>query len=320
MSVNDICLASNRSLQDDWFGEEGNAKGLGEVRVARAAKKQNKWVVDILEEQQNLDPVALPSRLLFNEYLSELRENEQDCVLYVHGFNTSFEESLDDAWDIHKTYKIGVVLFSWPSNPGGLVKREYKRARRAAEASSPAFDSTLDKLGSYLELDLGERSEFDEDELCAISLNAMCFSQGNYLLQRYIESTYFDGETRLFTNVVLMQADVDSAGHEEWTAERGAFRRLYVTINENDRVLNKSEYLNPTRLGHTTQGLVARAVRYVDFTDTPNVKRKHGFFKSKKNGAQSNVRKFFTHALQGRLPERELALARDPQTTAFVVP
>ena len=152
----------------------------------------------------------------------------------------------------------------------------------------------------------------------------MCYSQGNYLLQRFIESTYFEGETRIFTNAIMMQADVDSHGHEAWASATGrhrAFRRLYVTINEADSTLLKSEKINPDRLGCTAENLVGQGVRYVDFTRAPQIGRAHGFFKSDDDAKvpNSTVRKFFDAALNGRIPERELELTRDPENDAWQV-
>ena len=316
MSIDHVCVVSNREVTDRGFGESANPKGLGEVNVGLAQKKESGDFV--LQRFVQDDPETLPSLKLFQEYLAALRKEEKNCVLYVHGFNTSFSKSLEEAWDIHKTYDVGVVLFSWPSNPGGFVVNEYRRARRAAEASSPAFDNTLEKMALYLQRDFREHSKSGGDRDCRISLNLMCFSQGNYLLKRFIESDHFGHETRLFTNVVLMQADVDSCGHERWTAASGAFRRLYVTINENDRVLSKSEHLNPERLGKTIDNLVAKRVRYVDFTDAEGVGKKHGFFKSS-NKPEKNTLGFFKAALNGLIPERVLQLQRDQKTGAFIV-
>ena len=160
---------------------------------------------------------------------------------------------------------------------------------------------------------------------CDVTFNLMCYSQGCFLLQRFVESAYFESETRIFTNAILMQADVDNQGHDAWATASGrhrAFRRLYVTINEADYVLHKSEMINPAdRLGCTPDNLVGKGVRYVDFTRSPRIGRAHGFFKSdqKANVHDSTVRSFFDSALNGRLPERDLNLPRHPESGAWQV-
>lgn len=128
----------------------------------------------------------------------------------------------------------------------------------------------------------------------------------------------------MFTNAVLMQADVDSEGHEDWaTAKRRprAFRSLYVTINEYDWVLRKSEKINPDRLGCTLDNLVGKGVRYIDFTDVERMGDAHGFFKSgsRPNSKGSQVRSFFDSVLNGRTPERDLKLEYDAKSGAWQV-
>ena len=321
MPLDRICIVTNRNIVDRGFGEGTNALGIGEVRIATARlDKRRRLTVRTLPESE--EDQTLPSYRLFSEYLDRLRKENTNVVLYVHGFNTSFRKSVLDALDIQRTYGVGVVLFSWPSNPGGLVVGEYGKARRAAEASSPAFDNTLEKFGRYIRIELEKENGTETD--CDVSFNLMCYSQGNYLLRRFVESRHFQGETRLFCNAIMMQADVDSEGHEQWATATGkhrAFRRLYVTINEYDQVLRKSEKLNPDRLGCTAENLVGKRVRYFDFTDAPGIGRSHGFFKSSAmaNTPGSQVRSFFESALNGRVPERELDLERDVHTGAWKV-
>lgn len=322
MSVKRICIATNRNLTRDGFGERGNAKGLCEVRIAEAWKDdKGKFVVKTLDEPSSSDE-PLASAKLFRKYVKELVKSRQNAVFYVHGFNTPFKKSLREAWDIHKTYGTGVIVFSWPSNPGGIFLEEYKKARRAADASSAAFDNTLEKLESYLRQAIAVATR--KGRVCHSTFNLMCFSHGNYLLQRYLQSHYFERETRIFTNAVLMQADVDSDGHEVWATAKGrlrAFRSLYVTINENDWVLRKSEKINPERLGCTLGNLVGREVHYTDFTGAEEIGDAHGFFKSnsKGNSKGSHVRSFFESVLNGRSPERELKLEFDLKSGAWQI-
>ena len=321
MKLDHICLVTNRSVTSKGFGERTNSKGLGEVRIATARVDSNGIQLERFDEQAGVD--SLPSQELFTRYLQEVRQKKVNVVLYVHGFNTSFEDSVREAWDIHVTYGVGVVLFSWPSNPGGLPPFEYKKARRAAAASSPAFDNTLEKLGLYMRNLMEQNCKNGTD--CDVKFNLMCYSQGNYLLQRFVESAFFEGETRIFTNAIMMQADVDSEGHETWATASGrhrAFQRLYVTINEADWVLRKSQLLNWERLGCTADNLVGPRVRYVDFTRAQHIGDAHGFFQSNEQANRENlkVREFFEHVLNGRTPERELNLSRDAESGAWQVP
>lgn len=182
MSIERICIVTNGNLTRDGFGERGNAKGIGEVRIAEAWKNDKvKFVVQTLDESDSsVEPP--PSENLFRKYSKEIVKARQNAVFCVHGFNTSFKKSLREAWDIHKTYGTGVILFSWPSIPGGNIREEYQKARIAASASSAAFNNTLEKLQNYLRraIDVATR----KGRVCHSTFNLMCFSQGSYLLQK----------------------------------------------------------------------------------------------------------------------------------------
>ena len=314
-----LIVITNRNLNEGesgekLFGERTNKKGAGEIRLAHASKSSNgEWHVSLVEEAPDItNNGILPSRIVFRESWSELKGSGRSTVLYVHGYNTSFVDSLEEAWDIKKTYDVEVVLFSWPSNPGGILPTgytEYRLAARTANASSPAFESALAKLSTYLR-------ELGNDPECDISLNLMCFSQGNFLFQKYVESLFFDGDTRIFDNILLMQADVDNPGHERWTGELRYCRRIYVTINENDWVLRTSDVVNRERLGASTNNLISKHVRYVDFTDTEGIGKKHGYFRSQQL-PNDRVKDFFKLVLTGYRAER--GLERDPITGAFLL-
>ncbi|MEM9215996.1 MAG: alpha/beta hydrolase [Cyanobacteria bacterium P01_F01_bin.150] len=313
-----IIVITNRNLNEDkigerLFGESTNSLGTGEIRLAHASKTSGgEWDVSLVEEPLNLsNNEILPSRNIFREAWSELKGSGRSVVFYVHGYNTSFKDSLEAALDIKNTYEVDVILFSWPSNPGGILPTgytEYQAAARTANASSPAFESALAKLSTYLR-------ELGNDPECDISLNLMCFSQGNFLFQRYVESLLFDGDTRIFDNVILMQADVDNPGHERWTGELRYCRRVYVTINENDWVLRTSSVVNRDRLGASTNNLVSRHVRYVDFTDVEGIGKKHEFYRSSQL-PNERVKEFFKLVLKGYRAERDLV--RDSITGAFL--
>ncbi|MEO1006416.1 MAG: alpha/beta hydrolase [Cyanobacteria bacterium J06638_38] len=318
-----LIVITNRNLNEGesderLFGENTNSLGVGEIRLAYASKlSSGEWDVSLVEEPPNLaNNSTLPSSDVFRDAWGELKGNGRSVVFYVHGYNTSFSESLETALDIKNTYEVDVVLFSWPSNPGGILPTgytEYQAAARTANASSPAFESALAKLSKYLR----DLRELDDDLECDISLNLMCFSQGGFLFQRYVESLFFDGDTRIFDNVLLMQADVDNPGHERWTDELRYCRRVYATINEKDWVLRTSDVVNRDRLGASTNNLVSNHVRYVDFTDAEGIGKKHDFFRSNQL-PNERVKEFFKLVLTGYRAERELE--RDSITGAFLFP
>ena len=186
-----MLVVTNRRLEDEnannesMFGEHPNAEGPGEVRLAWVEKIRRRWNVELIGEGEDMAPDALPSRDAFREFKRLLIDEGLNCVFYIHGYNKDFEESISQGWAIQKDYGVGVIVFSWASNPGGFPPLEYLKARAIAHASSPAIDLTLEKLGRYM------CEEPEED--CGISLNLLIHSLGNYLFQRFVEKPLFAG-------------------------------------------------------------------------------------------------------------------------------
>ena len=293
------------------FGEGVNQKGPNELRLAHATRKGGKWKVELVPEPSTLTADNAPSRGEYRKLLKTCQDRGRHCLFYVHGFNKTFPETLEQGNDLAKRYGVEVVLFSWPSNPGGLPPVEYRRARRVAQASFGALDSAFEKLGAYT-----REQPFSKDALidCEVSLNLMTYSLGNYLLQNYVTSNDYATETRIFTNVVLCQADVDSEGHAQWVGQIVAGQRVYATINENDKVLGWSESITYPRLGRTLANLSAENTAYVDFTRGEDVGNKHQVWGEVDNPV---VKGFFKSVFRGLRGEDTSGLDYDARFNAY---
>ncbi|MDJ0811397.1 MAG: alpha/beta hydrolase [Desulfobacterales bacterium] len=292
-----LLIVTNRKINDSsasdvtLFGEQVNDNGASELRLAWAEKGPGgKWKLSLIPEPAPLTPDNVPSREAFHDYVQILREKNMDCVYYVHGFNRKFPETLQQAHEVHKRYGVGVIVFSWPSNPGGFITSEYRQAQAIASNSIAALDRTFEKLGSYLGV--------ERDELCEISFNLLLHSLGNFMFEQFVRHPIFSGETRMFDNIVLNAADVDLDPHQEWTNSLKYARRVYATINERDSILDASDVINPDRLGNTARDLVSPRLEYFDLTDGKNVNKKHRHFEST---ASDNpvVETFFKKVLHG---------------------
>jgi esterase/lipase superfamily enzyme len=236
-------------------------------------------------------------------------ELKQDWVLFVHGFNQSFPDNLEKCKQIEKLYGVNVLAFSWPSNQGGLKLIEYKKARGASRGCTNAFDRMIEKLTEYLSLR-------DFTSKCEIRMSLMAYSLGNYVFENFVRSPIFSNETKIFDNIILTQADVDVETHAEWVGNLKYAKRVYVTINEDDRVLKWSDVPNPPRLGNTTKLLNAKNAVYFDFTNGKFVGSTHGLFykTAKKNKV---VKEIFQHALTGRRAERTIGIQYNTSTNAY---
>lgn len=302
-------IANRNRTDTGLFGDQVNDRGPSEIRLAWAERRGRRWELDLIPEPQTLTADNRPSRLIFHACRDSLTDTGRDCVLYVHGFNQDFADTLNQAQAIRARYEVALVLFSWPSNPGGFfLGREYAKARAIARISSVAFARTLDLLTQYLR----EHNARD----CQTSFNMLVHSLGNLLLEDFVRDSIFAGHARGFDNIVLHQADVDLNGHEHWVDRLRVGRRLYVTINERDKILDISDIINPDRLGNTARDLAAARAVYVDFTDTPDVHTTHLLFEHAAK-ANSKVERFFNTILRGDNPERTPALIYDPQDNAY---
>jgi esterase/lipase superfamily enzyme len=303
----------NGDGDENGFGEKTNAKGPNELRFAKAEKKGSGWVLHLVAEPKDMTLETVPSRVEFQNLAKRCVAGKKNCLFYVHGYNKPFPETLEQGWLLQERYGLEVVVFSWPSNTGGLPPVEYRQARRIAQASFGAFDSLLEKFSIYLR---EWQTPMDEASLekCGVSVNLMTHSLGNYLFEHYVLSAAYQAETRIFTNVILSQADVNSVDHRKWVDKVVAGQRLYVTINENDKTLGWSETLNPPRLGRTLANLTSPNATYFDFTNGSNVGNKHQLWGEVKN---STVKTYFDAVLNGKRGEDIVGFSYDSRLNAF---
>lgn len=296
------------------FGEKVNKKGPNEIRLANAHKKNGKWIVELVKEPKNLTVDNLPSRAQFKKVLRRCQDAGKNCLFYIHGYNKPFDKTLEQGWRLQERYNLEVVLFSWPSNTGGFYIHEYKHVKRVARASTGAVDVSFEKLSKYM-----QQVPFNEEDLlsCSVLLSLMTYSMGNFLFQSYIEGAIYDGETRMFANVVLCQADCDHEDHDVWVDSIQVGKRIYVTINENDKILGWSDAnFQDERLGRTARNLVADKPVYLDFTESPGVGNTHQLWGKDTN---DTVKQFFDVALNGGRAEAIPGLAYDARVNAFKV-
>ncbi|WP_261817943.1 alpha/beta hydrolase [Vibrio gallicus] len=283
------------------FGDKINAKGPNEVRLAHAVKVDDQWQVRLVAEPSKLTLDNIPSKHVFNSMRRDLATSNKNCVFFIHGFNQSFSKNLEKSLAIEQAYNVEVIAFSWPSNPGGFMTSEYRQAKRNAQASVGALDATLEKIGVYLKTPFNKPAL----ETCETKLSLMAYSQGNFLLQNYINNAQYEDETHIFDNIILCQADVDNHNHALWVEQIQSGKHVYITINENDYVLKWSDAnFQKDRLGRTARNLNADNATYFDFTDGADIGNTHGiFYKNKKgtfNRATNNPTKnFFDAVLNG---------------------
>lgn len=311
-----IIVITNRFLNPDGsnanlFGEKPNSKGLDELRLAKAEFGDAGWQVELLPEG-NLEAGPMPSQLLFQEIMEGIQAGtyRQHWVFYIHGFNQSFAQTLEASREISRIYDVDVILFSWPSNPGGFVTDEYKQAKQAARASANAIDRALGKLADYL-----INRPQSEIQTCRVSINLLVHSLGNYLVENFVRRPIFLPEKRIFDNILFHQADVDNHLHRFWVDRLSYSRRIYITINEEDLVLKASDLINPGRLGNTLQVLNSAKALYIDFTFGSHIRGAHTLFLEVLENV--SARQFFQQVFWGARGEDVDGFQFDARINAF---
>lgn len=329
-----VYIVSNREIDESKepklkFGLSQNPKGIDEIRLGKATRSSdNNIEVSIIEEagwtpgSENQDP---PSYKLFKDLNSIMRTKKRNCVFLVHGYNTNFEAALNTAFNVRKYYGVEVILFSWPSLGGGegrdsigkdvIGTASYKRDKRIAMRSVGALDRCFEKLNLYM-------NRLTEGEDCKQKFTLLCHSMGNYLLKNLLKSSVYEGETLIFDNVVLCQADINSKDHDKYIDKIAHRRRMYVTINENDFALawsrRKLGKAQKARLGHFTRNLTSTIAVYLDFTNASWVKKSHSFFSDEVPEKNKRVHSVFNDILNGERGERSLN-RYDPNQNVFQI-
>ena len=309
-------VITNRNLQENEspekrFGISFNNEGPGILRLAKASKEDGKWTVEILNDREVYKGEEMfASEAAFLKTQDLLCREQKNCLIFGHGFNTSFKGALEAAYRIEQTYDLEVALFTWPSDGHPL---NYLNDKEQASESFLAFDRFFEKLGGYF------RKHRDND--CGQKFSLAMHSMGNYLLENLVESSAYQGETHFLDNIIMLSADVNNPGHEVWVNQVKVRNRLFISINEDDNALNladkKSGREQQARLGNTARNLISPNAFYINFTDAERVKRRHNYFTDERALRNERVKDFFQVAFNGGRAERGLRF--DSAIGAYIV-
>lgn len=255
-----VYFATNRNLTNPSnpirFGENFSTVDLGDLRFGQAqviGGQLNESSVQVLPDNPNQG-----SQALFAELRQTMRSQSLDSLIFIHGFNVSFESALESAGTISDRlaqisddrYRPNIFVFSWPSN-GKLF--EYKDDRHDAKTSGYAFARGLKKLTDFLR-------NSDNGEPCQQRVHLIAHSMGVYVLRHALQETQkISGSQimpRLFDNIILTAADEDNDAfeHDHKLARLPELaKHITVYFNTEDQALAVSDATkgNPDRLGHS---------------------------------------------------------------------
>ncbi len=315
-----IIVFTNRALRSsviasggaDLFGDSQNREGSNELRIAVAQKEEatGAWRVNLQEEIPS--GKELPSQILFRSVLERIRAGSlgPKWVVAVHGYGQTFLDSLEEAHGLQQRYRgtqldeqVNVIMFSWPSKPGGIVLdpvNAYRRAQAAAVPSAAALAIVLQRVWDFLAVPAlrGAPSLEGAPAVAPVrkfALGLYTHSQGNLVLEMMTRTKALVGSQIRLDTIILHQADVDANDHQEWVDRMPFGSDVVITLNAFDSILRLSDAINSERLGIARTGFVARAT-YFDFTGGSRVGSEHNLFLEVENKV---VQLFCHRALTG---------------------
>ena len=186
------------------------------------------------------------------------RGKGKQALLFVHGFNTSFETAIRRtgqlAWDLDFP---GVpITYSWPS-VGRLTK--YRDDEKYAEWAKPHLANVL--------INLQENTDIEK-------IHVIAHSMGTRVLTGAILEAKELGYNLNYSNIILAAADIgaDDFRSNIFPRIQGTAGRLTLYSNSNDRALQISSHLNSApRLGRSGRNIVV--IPGMDTIDATRVDR-----------------------------------------------
>ena len=341
-------IKSQRGSASSVFKDTPNTKGPNELRVAEVSIKSGRWEVELLADRitkteskalikkynLELNPKGQYYRDLAVacELMQRARDEKKNILIFVHGYNNDVNDVLTRAHELEKRYKVIVLPFSWPANGGGIKGLvSYKDDKKDAMTSTGALDRFLSFVNKNLLLltqnnlkilytEAHKKHPLDSEKRdilyarlveksCPFTVNLMTHSMGNYIFKQVMRSSISQGTGLMFHNIIMVAADTNNQGHAQWVDKMRFHKRLYLTINENDRALAASRMKSGqdqlSRLGHKLSGLNAVNAHYVNFTGASNVGSSHAYFEGDAASRDSVIQQFFMRAFNGK-PADEL--------------
>lgn len=191
-----------------------------------------------------------PPRWLEREaFLERIGQSRSDVVLFVHGFNYSFDESLEIALRIvqRANFPSTTVAYSWPSQ--GRVS--------AYGTDYDMSEWTVDHLTGFI-----------RDLTAALPegarLNIVAHSMGTRAVM--LALSRLELHRQRLGQLVLIAPDVDSRIFQEEILRTGSFQRRTLYVSKHDLALRASEML--LRAGSVRAGDANRQYLVVQDVDT----------------------------------------------------
>jgi hypothetical protein len=209
-----------------------------------------------------------------------------DFLVYVDGHGKTFDQLLQRGFEISERFGINVVLFDWPT--------DYLALRKTAQN---ADEVTGNFLQAMRELDLVRQQYFSN-----ASFSVIFHSMGNHILRNIVDrklGTFMPAN--LFSNIVINAAAVRQSNHATWIEKVSFARRIYITINDEDRPLQGARLLRMAKqLGSGFNGKPASNAYYIDFSEIASIEHNLFLGRSAIEMENSQIFRFYDEAFHGK--------------------
>lgn len=214
-------------------------------------------------------PVQVSAAAFVDQLKNAMRAegaNERPLLIYLHGFNTTFNEAAQRAASIGYQLKMPVTaFFSWPSQ-GGMMK--YLADKDLAEISEDSIADFIVKATA---------------EAGATKVHLIAHSMGNHALLNAMYRPRMQRAIRdglRFGQIILAAPDVDT---DKFIRDAGIFAtvadRVSLYVSDGDQALNLSRRIaaNRTRAGLRPPVVVVKNIDTVDVSSTNLTALGHAF-------------------------------------------
>lgn len=271
---------SNIDSQRMLFEPEINNTGKHHYFIAQ--QNGDSW---IFSKQQKLSS-------LFN-YESKY----EDWVVFVHGDGKSLSNAVQRASEIQGLHKVNVIVYAWPSkNPEYNAIKNFKNSYSNIEKASVYFKSFLVELHELTSINTFKTH----------NLSIFFHSLGNYYLERLVADNYQkEIPDKLFDNLIVNAAAVETKGHAGWLKEINFSERIYVNSNDADFSLTGLKIFSRFghQLGEGPKKEFAENAIYVNFTKAVgfpgSMGPSHSYYFGTITQKSENIKNYYTNILHG---------------------
>jgi esterase/lipase superfamily enzyme len=199
-------------------------------------------------------------------HLASFDKSERNAVIFVHGYNVSFEDAALRAAQIGFDLSIrsAMAFFSWPSQ--GVLKGYL--------ADAAAIEASEDALTDYL-VDFGNQSG-------AQTVHVIAHSMGNRAVLRAFRQIAEKARRRSrkkFGQVLLAAADVDVDVFRQYCAAFAQIaRRTTLYVSNRDRAIEASRWLHDfPRVGLMPPVLIEKGIDTINVANVDLTQLGHGY-------------------------------------------